>query len=342
MSTGHRTAGVVGLGKVAVGAGALALGAAGAAGGPVRPELVPESARWVLHVDLEAAASGEVGRFLLGVIDEDSDHYKEIRQGLPGFTLSPEGGIDGITLFGRSFDDDGPEQFVAYIEGDERIGGWGESIDAALRQAGESAAAIEIGGRRAWGIPIDDGDETIFATLVERGERRTWVVSNDLIKAGEAAAFVGEGGREHPALAGLGWRAGTVAMVAAKDPGDIADFEEMSAVIGRARTLVARAGEHEGTFFAEAEAATDDPEGADEIARVLDGFLALGSMMKSEDPELARLMRFSRSLRIAGDDGRVRVTFEHDAGEVRGLIDEIRVEDKHADVHIELGGEDDD
>lgn len=324
---------------LAAAAGVLIIAGAPAIAAPLNPKTVPDSARWVMHVDLEAGASTQIGRFLLDAIDEDSDGYKDIRQGLPGFTLAPEGGIHGMTIFGRSFGDDGPEQFVAYIDGDQRIGAWGDQIDAALRQAGQDSATIEVEGRRAWGIPIEDGDTTIFATLLSKGDARTWVISNDLLKVSQAAAFVEKGGGDGGALDGFEWRPGTVAMIGVKDPGEVADFDEMSAVIGQAKSIVARVGERDGVFFAEANAVTDNPAGADQIARVLDGFVALGSMMQSNDPELARLMRFAHSLKISGEDGAVRVTFEHDAGEVLGLIKELK-DEGDSDVELHFGHDD--
>ena len=327
-------------GSTATAAGVLVLAGSAATAGPLNPKHIPDSARWVAHVDLEAGAASEIGRFLLDAIDEDTEGYKDIRQGLPGFTLAPEGGIDGMTIFGRSFDEDGPEEFVAYIYGDERIGAWGDQIDNALRQGGQDPASIEVEGRRAWGIPIEDGEETIFATLLSKGDARTWIISNNLLKVSQAAAFVDKGGGDGGALDGFEWRPGTIAMVGVKDPGKVADFEEMSAVIGRAKSITARVGERDGEFFAEAKAVTEDAEGADQIARVLDGFVALGSMMQSNDPELARLMRFSKSLHISGEGGAVRVTFEHDAGEVLGLIRQLK-EEGDDDVELHFGHGDD-
>ncbi|GJM19743.1 MAG: hypothetical protein DHS20C14_19560 [Phycisphaeraceae bacterium] len=304
------------------------MSAAGAAAGPLATSHVPESAKWIAHVDLEAAAGTQLGRFALDMIAEETDGYEEIRQGLPGFTFAPEGGLHAITVFGRSFEEEG-EDFVALLYGTEKIAGWGDQLDRKMREHGYEAPKMEIRGARVWMIPADE-DEPMYAALTRHGDEHVWIVTRDASRAGKGVAFIRDGGRENGALEGLGWREGTIAIAAIKDPNEIEDFEEISHIVGDARSVVARVGEADGEVFVEGRVRTDSPEHAQRIARVADGLMALGSMMSGEDEELAHVMQLAREIRVQADGGTLMLSFTHDAGEV---VEWVR---ESADVNIDV------
>ena len=318
--------------------------AAPALAGPVEARHVPESARWVAQVDLQAMADTQIGGFLLEQIDRESEGYKDIRQALPGFTLAPEGGMKGLTLYGHSLEDDAKEEFVAMIYGDERIADWGDQLDAVFRAHGVESASIEVRGTKVWPVPMDEGNAgTLYAGMLSRADQRLWVLAMDLPRLTKALAHVKGGAEGNAALSGITWKDGTIGFAAVKDPSELADFEEMSSVIGNAKSILARVGEADGRAFAEAAVHTDAPEKADQIARVLDGLVALGTMMGGSDPELAKVMEFARSVRIESEGGKLRVGLSHDAGEVVQLLREAeRHDDWDHDDHEHHGDHHDD
>ncbi len=304
--------------------GAAALGGIMLAGvshaGPLNANHVPGSAKWVAHVDLERAGNSEIGRFLLDAIHKESDGYAEIRQGLSGFTLDPEGGLRGITIFGRDLDEES-EDFVALIYGDERVASWGDEIVAKMREHGYDAPKIEADGNRVIIVPVDE-DNPIFASKARSGDDHVWIVTRTANRSGKGASFISGGGRLNSDLDSLGWKHGTIAFAAVENPSDLGDFEEMSHIAEKAERVMARVGEAEGKVFAEARLDTSDEQQAQQIARMADGLMALGSMMAGEDEELAHAMELARGVRVRAEGGTLYLSMSHDAAEVRSWIAE--------------------
>ncbi len=300
--------------------GGLFLTSGLAAAGPLNADHVPGSARWIAHVDLEAAGAASVGRYMLDMIEHESDGYEDIRKGISGFTLSPEGGLRGITIFGRELDEES-EDFVALLYGDERIASWGDEIRAKMLEHGYDAPKIEADGNRVLVVPVDE-DEPIFASRARSGDDHVWIITRSANRSGKGASFISSGGKSNEDLAGLGWKSGTIAFAAVDSPSEMGDFEEMSHIAEQAERVMARVGEVDGKVFAEARVDTHDERQAEQIARMADGLLALGTMMAVEDEELAHVMELVRGLNVSARDGALRVSMSHDAAEVKSWIEE--------------------
>ncbi|MEQ8770242.1 MAG: hypothetical protein RIB60_07005 [Phycisphaerales bacterium] len=311
--------------------GGLVLSCGTALAGPVNANHVPGSAKWVAHVDLEAAGGTEIGRFMLDMIERESDGYADIRKGIRGFTLSPEGGLRGITIFGRELDEES-EDFVALVYGDERIASWGDEIRAKMLEHGYDAPKIEADGNRVLIVPADE-DNPIFASMARSGGDHVWIVTRSANRSGRGASFISGGGKTNEDLASLGWKSGTIAFAAVENPSELADFDDVSHIAEQAERVMARVGEAGGEVFAEARLDTHDPKQADQIARMADGLLALGALMSAEDQELARVMEFARGIRVRAEDGSLLVSMSHSAAELKGLIVEMNGDDGDWDEH---------
>lgn len=309
--------------------GGLVLASGLAAAGPLNDHHVPGSARWVAHVDLEAAGKTSIGSFMLDMIDDESDGYEEIRQAIDGFTLSPEGGLRGMTIFGRELDEES-EDFVAIMYGDERIASWGDEVRTKMLEHGFNAPKIEADGNSVLIVPVDD-DNPIFASHTTSGDDHIWILTRSANRSGKGASFISGGGKLNDDLASLGWKAGTIAFAAIEDPSELGDFDDMSQIAEQAERVMARMGEADGQVFAEARLDTDDPKQAQQIARMADGLLALGTMMSGNDEELAHVMELARGVQVKARDGSLFLSITHDATEVKGWISEATQYEEHHD-----------
>lgn len=291
------------------GVGAMCAGLALA--GPPDPEHIPADSTWVLHVDLEAARhstlaplldlEGDVG---LGDWEIPSDEIEqaaeEVRQAQAdhGITLGED--VRAVTLFGEGGD---PEQDgVLIIE----MGAVADEIVREMRrEAGEDIEVVHADGYEL--LKVDEGGGPAYGRLHpgSKPDQRFVVLGSSAENVTRALRAMDgriESVADDPAaLFGVGPRDGSILFLSAADLSSFPDFEATSEVARLANTLTIDIGESGDAVYANAVIATGSAEDAGMVRDVLQGLIALGRLIASEDPELQELDDMSQGLSVRTD-----------------------------------------
>lgn len=318
-----------------VAAGLVLTAGSVAAGPPVSGHIDGEAA-WVLHVDLEAMGSSRLGSFLLEALADETDEFEEIRELIPGFFPGPSGGMLGLTMFGRSLEQDGdrtPEDFCAIVYGTDAISGWGARIEAITEREGfaEHVTTRERHGGMVWSVPTEEGGRAYAGRVQGRGGRIAWVIGFDADLIDRALArFAVEGGGT--GLLPLdGWRDGTIAFAATDAIDKLPMDDKASRVIGEARSIKIRLGETDARAFVQMSLDTGDDERAQTVLSVAHGLIAIGQLASADDPDLARVMAVVQDVSLRASGRSVLLDFSRDTEELIGFIREA----VRADIDVE-------
>jgi hypothetical protein len=331
---------------VGVGLGLLLASGSATAGPPV-PGHIDSEAAWVVHVDLEQMGASRLGSFMLEALGDETDDFAEIRALIPGFFPGPSGGMLGLTMSGRSLEQDGdrsPEDFCAIVYGTDAIGGWGERIEAIAEREGfaEHVTTREVHGGTVWSVPTEEGERAYAGRVQGRGGRIAWVIAFDDGLMDRAMARFADQGGGTDLLPLDGWREGTIAFAATNAMSTLPMDDKASRVIGEARSVKVRLGETDARAFVQMSLDTGDAERAQTVLSVAHGLIAIGQLASAEDPELARVMSVVQDVSLRTSDRSVLLDFSRDADELIGFIREAIEADisVERDVKVERKGDD--
>lgn len=303
--------------------------------GPPRAGDISEHARVVVHLDLDSMRSTHLGGWLMEQIEEESNNFEEMREVLEGFTLRAEGGLTGVTAYAGDLDDDGPENLVVVVKGDEHLRHWFNAIAEKLEvEAG--LEPVEIGGHSALVVPMDD--ETGYLTLVREGGAYTAVLgqSEESFTEGVGVLTGERPSLDENARAELddAWRDGTIMLFGTAKLEVFGEMEEASAVMESVKSIWGRMGEEDGTLFAQARLTTDEHEKVQQLVTAYHGLMAFGMLMQNDNEELQQVMELAQSISMKASGGSLIMSFERDAAETIGWLEEHKAkgyDDKHHD-----------
>lgn len=291
----------------AIGAAAALTGAAAA--GPLRPEWVSPDATWVVHIDAEAAMRTELGQCLLDL------GGGELRTEIG--TLRDEIGIDpftdvfSVTAFAAGEDD----STVGIIVEATTV------VDDLLQRAnefGEQYRSFTEGDKtiHTW----QDDDKTVYAYVKNSAapDRRLVLVSMDLLRlrSGMLRLEARGMGAEVPApLENARPSAGSFLFVSASEmPGiEESDAPPLTLLMQNAKRALLDVGEAAGRFTARASLDTGNAQAAQDAVAMFQGFVAMGRMAASSEPDIQSMLPLLNGLNVSAADGTLLVRFEYDS-----------------------------
>lgn len=251
--------------------------------GPFEAGDVPAGAKWVVHLDAQKLFSSEIGRFLLGQLEEEGDMAEiEAFGTVMEFDITKD--LHSVTAFGTDFED---EEGVVIFRG--RFDA--EKIEALIRTEGKLK---KIGYEDSTILKWSDGRETFYVCFYEP---KVIVFGNNMDLVGQAISVM-DG--DAPSMRGggvlKGMRSlpeGTFISAAANAFQDlIPDDEDHAELLKKAEKVFVVVGEEEGENFVKVALQVSDEETAEMIYDIGKGLLAVGSLVGGiEEPELADLIR---------------------------------------------------
>ncbi|MDX2132908.1 MAG: hypothetical protein SFY69_12730 [Planctomycetota bacterium] len=302
--------------------------------GPVERSIIDAEARWVVHLDLEAAMRSEPGKVLLELARDGRVPARDRFVREMGFDPFAEG--RGLTVYGRSFDEDGGVAILtASAEADRarasmHAAGLGEHATQAVGSVEVHSwshdderlyAAVVPGGR-------PDERRVLFTGSMDAMRRALRVITTDL-PALDAQFPIPEG-------------PGTILAVAAdgfgseSDPAPAPGSENATAgaaspsggpsalVLRGVRTMQARLSEETGEAGREIRGEllfrAVSPERAVQMRRMLDGTIAALEMTGEDSPDMAALAAAAASVQVASSGTSVTVRASHDASQAAALV----------------------
>jgi hypothetical protein len=289
----------------------LAVAASPAWAGSLRQEWVAADATWLAHLDVEALADSDLGRMVL-------EHPEDLDIDLGGLDeLRDELGIDvrtdlfSLTAYGRSGDleDDGVVIAVTNDRIDEAMERIHEIPDAVITPMERDGYEFdELAGE-------DPGDDVLYVHVRRtRGDRRIAVLSGEpdqlvaalrVIDGDAPARSTRDRRRSAP-------RRGSIVFIAVHEVDAIPELDELSEIARLAEAVTIDIGEHDGHVFGAGSVRADDEEDAANVADVIQGMIALGRLIGSQDEELAPLKELAGALDVQSDGRTISLSFEYE------------------------------
>jgi len=305
------------------------VGLAGVAeAGPLRASRIAPDAQWVVHVDVERAASSALGTFIRAnqsvAFDlEDMDDFQR-ELGIDPFT-----DIRSITLSGIHPEDETPMIVVDATS----------AIDNALARlpeaAGEKYHKVENAGRTVH--VIEDDDQTWYAYVkpgADRDSRVLFVASSmDELTEGMIRLEAARDGAYPPAVRHGGPSAGSFVYLSVNElPDHMDDMGPASTLLRNATSVTVDVGESGGDLFVRGLIDSVDPAQAQNIVQMAQGLLAMGRAMAPNDPDAARFVPILDSVRIGMEGDSLALSVKAPVTLVQQIIMEEHADDIHEHI----------
>jgi len=282
--------------------------------GELDKTFVAADAEWVVHVDVEAALASNMAKALEGAWD--SDEFAEVQQELG---LDPRKDIASITLYGSAA---GAEEPVIVAVGDERL------EQALERLAGKAhRGSVENGGISIdrWSESADDHD-AMYTYVAKRpgSSKRVLIASPTAAQVARGVRVLrGDEGNlgADSALVKESPSHGSFIYVAASEGfSRLADVDPTSQVAGLVDSAVVEAGESGELTFVRVTVGTNSEQDSRQIATIVQGGVALVSLVAQSEPDVAPLVPLVQGLVVRTDGPRVTLRFQQPTSELLELL----------------------
>lgn len=294
-----------------------------AVAGPLDRSLVAPGAGWVIHLDLEAAVGGSIGKHVLANPD------KFPREGglddLKAFGLDPLKDIMGVTIFGVT---KGKEDGVVLVEATQAVENLWNMIKGEGNAKMMTVEGVEI-------LSWDDKGERKYGVMKpgKTPERRMVYIAEDWSTLATAVNGAGKGVKPKD-LPGPG--TGSVLYAEASVIPD--EFREnddpnASAVLKALRSGWLDVGETDKTIYAKVTANFSDAATAANMRQVLDGLMAFGRLATGQNPELAEVSKALAGIKVEAGDAAVTIVGGWAAQDAIKALDAAAAMDRDHDDH---------
>lgn len=287
---------------------AAILGTSVAFAGPLDDDLIPSSAQWVVHLDMESVADSTIGKILqTGIALEDE--FKEMRE----LGIDPLEDLYSVTGYGwGQIEEHNMVLVIHAAESVQRV------LDSKAREAGIEAhvegdwtfyEAPEHGQDHAVGVHQGDDDIRIF-------------IAADRIDVETASR--GRDGDDRAPVLGKGPRRGAMVFAAARDLDEVVpDWGEMihSQLVNSAEGLLLEVGEHDGMMRGRIHAACDSTETSEDIVEILRGSLAVVRVVARDNEDMRPLLALADGVRIDSSASVVEIDIEMSTESVMMLME---------------------
>jgi hypothetical protein len=275
------------------------------------PALVDARARVLVHLDVQALKATELYRLLRSDVGEKMDEALEDFEAETG--LNPLQDLRGVTIYATDVSQD---RWIALLHTTARIDG---ALQELRKQPGYSESRV--------------GDKTIhsFANDHERwfghlfvgqgGEERLFALAEDSGALVEAIGVV-DGARPglddagEPFVASQPGQGAVLFVSAATDLRELADFDPSAELSRLVRGVLFECGESQGRFYSSLRLTTGTPDDALKIQQVIDGGLALASLVLTRTEETSGLKELLSALDVQRTGTVVTLGFRYSAQEL--------------------------
>jgi len=260
-----------------------------AVGGPLQRREIAADAKWVVHIDLEAAVGSEFGKLVMEELS-GGEHVAKLAAFEAAFGFHPLRDVKSITMYGQSFvpgkgavlirgDFDFPllvtllrknDTYEELKYGDYVLHRW---IDK--RPHKKRSNKPVVGCFRQDGVGVIAGEKELVEQALDvlDGKRENLAAGRSFVATHSTASFQG-----------------MFFFAAAQGFHDLPKTENpKAALLKQADGLRLILGEKEGKIYAKLLLAVKTPEIATQIHQVLQGMIAWGMLVGDRRPELAKL-----------------------------------------------------
>lgn len=285
-----------------------------ATAGPFQADRVASTAKWVAHVDVQAAMKTELAKFVMRqpVVAEHVE--KAVRRSVAKLGLDPTRDLDSITVYGTGYE---PRAAVAIVTGRfDR-----QKLLALIPKDGHQQENHGNATVHSWQNPKGGVSHGCFfndETLVLANDLDNLKTALDVLTGQADDVSKGELAPLLPVMA-----AGTIFMMAGRDlqlPDDRA-----GGMIRRFVSLAAVAGEDGENAFAQITGQARDVQSAENVRRMLNGLLAMAALSSDQagDARLSPLAALAGGITVGGQDATVTVSASFKVARLKDVIEHL-------------------
>jgi hypothetical protein len=300
---------------LAVLAGALVWGSTvvSAQAAPIEPADVASGAKWLVHIDFDAARESKIGEHVLAKARENERVQKGMEKLHDELGMDLQKDLHGATLYGTDFTQH-TGVLIVYAVADK------EKVVSFLKSRPNFAESKEGDhDLYSWTENMGKGDKhTVWASFPKTGMA---VVADSADNVKEALEVVGgKGGlaTSSPLLAdapkGTIVRGAVVGLTEAKLPTPMPLAKQIDDVN-------LSLGESEGELFLHVKVETTGAEAAKQLKSTIDGFLAMGALQTGDKPDLQKMMK---ALKTDAKDKELTVDWKASSGDLIKLGEKAR------------------
>ncbi|MFT4547644.1 MAG: hypothetical protein ACI8XO_002004 [Verrucomicrobiales bacterium] len=246
--------------------------------GEFKPSETSAKATWFAHVNLITLRSSEIGRKLIGELDNEAK--RQLRQLERMLNFHPVEDLESATFYGTSSD---PEKAVALIRGEfdvERLKGVVKDGDDYMPMKHNQAII------HSW----KDSGHRIYATIAND---RLIIIGPDLDLLRSAADVIIAGGAalDESKIFGHEKSDRSPILVASADLAALGTLEIDSSLVRKIKSVSISVGENNGELLALASLKTADTRSAELVEQMLNGVLALAEASEEFSPEIVQAFK---------------------------------------------------
>jgi hypothetical protein len=286
--------------------------AAPAFSGPIPPKVVPENARWVVHLDMEKFVATD----LYGYLEKDGKIEIKSRDLNHWLKMDLAKDIKGVTVFGLGADD---KNIAFVVEGKLDKAGI-----IALAEADKDSQKTAYGAYTLYSSGSDEYGAFINDNLLVFSEGRATIEKVLDTAAGKGKDFGGT--PLHTSLKDV--PAGAFVSGVLPDLSSLGKDLGQSKVLDQASGLFFMAQEKTGSLLVRLQVIAASTESAKNMADVIQGLIAMGRLGGTEG-EMAKVAPMLDGLQVKLDGKVLRIDFERPSKEIAALLSE------HKGIHID-------
>lgn len=335
-------------------AAALTVTVSSAWAGSLNVDVVPATAQWVVHIDVEAMNGSEVGACLIKGLQSQEDNPLNSIEAELGINLLED--LYSLTAYG--FGDPPAKGIAVEVTSDDVSVGaiarpgensvilavTNDAVDRIIEQLSANEQRYKKVTRdghtiHAWSD--DDGDEEwfLFTQSTKGDDRRVVLASNnvDALLAG-IKTLVGDApslGDKNDADELASPRTGSILFAAVNDVGEFAEHRGASAILQQTDKITLDISEQEGLVNLILSVRAKNAEAAKMITQILQGTVAIATLALDPDAEeTASIRAIAQSLKFSSDDRQMSLEIQQPAEMVCALLEML-------DDGLEFGIDDD-
>jgi len=307
--------------------------------GSLNREVIPATAKWMLHIDIEAVNNSQVGACLIEHLQNQDDSPLKTIEAEIGINVLED--IYSITAFGSG---EPPAKGLALevTDKDVSVGAiarpgenavilavTNDSIDGLIERLSAEAnySKGELAGHtvHSWSNPDSDEQWHLVQKAIKGGTRRAVLLSDNSdalieaikVLAGDALSIADR--KDADAL--VSPRTGSIIFAVASDVGEMVGDDGASALLQQTDKLALEVSEQDGLVKLTVSVRAKNAEIATTITQIVQGAIALATLaMDPEAEETASIMAITRALKFSSDDRRISLQIEQPAEAVCQLL----------------------
>lgn len=300
--------------------------------GAFNPDTVSVEARWVVHLDVEALTSSEIGACLIkGLQSQEENPLGRVEAEIG---INPFEDVYSLTAYGTgeppakgvSIEVTGEDVSVGAVarpgENAVVVAVMSDAIDAFIQQLAADEQRYEKISRagytiHSWADQDSDVRWYLYQQPTENDARRLVLASDSSdalfdgirVLAGDAPSLadVNRDDRQLP-------QPGSILFASVDDIGDLAGHAAASELLKRTKRLAVNLAEHQGIVLLSISANTDSPEVATTIIQIIQGALAVATLaVDPNDDDAAAFRTLVQNLTFTTEGRRMSLEFQQPA-----------------------------